>query len=378
MAFSAAATLQSALGLPTTSDGFQTNPDAFGSAFDNADEEISSAVDQAFSDFRLPSSTQLQAEAAEKLKSTGNADSFTSVSGEVSIIEENGQVIAASTSTGERLRVIGETTDQALPSSFIGATEDKTNEFKVILSAMPQISFGANLEKNLLDKFTLSVMPTISESRSASYKSFSPLHHPGEILKFENTSARQWSITGKLISRTVEEASLNLQIINTIRSWVMPFFGEGTFANMMTKPYLGAPPPIITLSAYGTKTIGPVKCVLESYSWDWPNDVDYLPTNEREPFPVIVNISLQLKEAWSPAEYSGFDISSYRQGILSSAFRSIPRSQIPNSQSQNAVPQTADQSRIDRSQSVNATQANINSGSSSNQGFIPNSGDREF
>lgn len=353
MAFSAASALQSALALPIAK---AANGGA--AAVGNA---INSTVSQATSNFNVPSSAQLQAEAAAKLKSTGNAANFSNLSNQVGITEQNGTVLATSLSTGAALAALGSVRKASLPSSFLGASSDRTNEFKVHLSSTPKIGIGSGTF-GILDEFTLNVMPSISESRSASYKSFSPLHHPGEILKFENTAARTWNITGKLIARTVAEASLNLRIVNTIRSWVMPFFGEGTFQKPRTKEYLGAPPPIITLKAYGGQTIGPVKCVLENYSWDWPNDVDYLPTDNGEPFPVIINISLQLKESWSPAEYSGFDIIEYREGRMPSAFRNISAAQIRNNAPQTAVPSEDDESRTSISEPQNAQQADVNAG----------------
>jgi hypothetical protein len=83
---------------------------------------------------------------------------------------------------------------------------------------------------------------------------------------------------------------------------------------------LGAPPPVLKLSGYGAKNISPIPVVLESYSTSWPNDIDYLPTNTGDPFPVIMEIELTLKESYSPAEYSKFNLFAYKTGDLSEAF----------------------------------------------------------
>ena len=174
-----------------------------------------------------------------------------------------------------------------------------------------------------LNEIVLEVMPSIGETRSAQYNAFSPLHHPGEILKYEHTSARTWSIDAIFISRTREEATRNLKIINTIRTWLMPFYGQGTLAQPATSAYLGAPPPILTITGLGDHVVGPVRCILENYNFSFPTDIDYIPTNDGTPFPVIFKPHMSFKEAWSPAEYSGFDLVQYRSGNLTSSFTAV-------------------------------------------------------
>ena len=170
--------------------------------------------------------------------------------------------------------------------------------------------------------------PRISESRNASYHEINILHHPGSILKYEKTGNRAWSVSARFISRTSSEASLNQYYLNTIRGWVMPYYGEGTEALAPDK--LGAPPPILKFSGYGPRNISPIPVVLETYDTSWPNDVDYIPTNDGAPFPVIMEITLSLKEAYSPAEFSKFDLYAYKTGDLSTAYGgSAPAAKTP-------------------------------------------------
>jgi hypothetical protein len=340
--------LQQSLQLP-----LQNAAAAGASAVGNA---INSVTAQATSALNKASPAQLVAEAANKLKQSGMAAGFTNVDKNVGIVKQNGTIMATNASTGKALAPLGAVATEGVPAGIPASAGDRTMEFKVQISSEPSF-IGAG---DFLNNITLNVMPTISEARSATYDAFSPLHHPGEILKYKNTSARTWTINARLITRTVEEATLNRKIINTLRSWVMPFFGEGTNQSNV-KQYLGAPPPILTLAAYGERMIGPVKCVLENYSWEWPNDCDYLPTDEGIPFPVIINLSLSLKESWSPAEYSGFNIVEYRIGNLPQAFSKIKASDIPNSTAQQATPQTGNASRTDISEPQTAGQRDVNS-----------------
>lgn len=168
------------------------------------------------------------------------------------------------------------------------------------------------------DYVRFDVSPRVSESRQANYHEINITHHPGTILKYEKTSSRSWTISARFVSRTQEEATINQEDLNIIRSWVMPFYGGGTEKN--DPSMLGAPPPVLKLSGYGAKNISPIPVVLESYSTSWPNDIDYLPTNTGDPFPVIMEIELTLKESYSPAEYSKFNLFAYKTGDLSEAF----------------------------------------------------------
>lgn len=175
------------------------------------------------------------------------------------------------------------------------------------------------------------VTPTIDESRSANYEHISPVHHPGTIQIYKNTEARQFNITVKLIARTAAEASLNVKYINAIRSWVMPYYGQGT-ANSSESTRLGAPPDILVFDVYGDKNIAALPVVLTSYHWVYPDMVDYIPTEEGIPFPTIMDISLSLVESYSPEEYTSFDITEYRTGNMATAysFSSLPNNTIPS------------------------------------------------
>lgn len=163
------------------------------------------------------------------------------------------------------------------------------------------------------------VSPTIDESRAANYEHIAPIHHPGTIQVYKNTESRQFNITAKLVARNSAEASLNIKYLNMIRAWVMPYYGQGTHASE-DGGRLGGPPDILLLNAYGLKNIAAVPCVLTSYHWVYPDQVDYIPTTDGIPCPTIMDISLSLIESFSPEEHTRFDITKYRQGDMISAY----------------------------------------------------------
>jgi hypothetical protein len=104
----------------------------------------------------------------------------------------------------------------------------------------------------------------------------------------------------------------------------MPFYGSGT-----EKSYnnlLGLPPPILKFSGLGKLNIPLTPVVLVNYTTSWPADIDYIPTEQGDPFPVIMEIDITVKESYSPAEFSRFDLFAYKQGNLEGAFKPFAKS----------------------------------------------------
>jgi hypothetical protein len=207
--------------------------------------------------------------------------------------------------------------------------------------------------------------PTVSENRNVNYASLDPLHAPGQIQVYKNTSSRNFQVSDiRILSRTVEEADRNLKKLWILRSWCMPRFGnsstldeaqrfsrearqDGFEFSKFDKPsdeaayfgteLLGAPPPILYLSAYsrnvgkvtshnkqGNTTnvwrqvqhINSVPVVIQQLTIPYPNDVDYITASNGTPMPIIMNIDIALMETHSPNAYEAFNLDAYRQGIL--------------------------------------------------------------
>jgi len=131
---------------------------------------------------------------------------------------------------------------------------------------------------------------SLTESRTANYDPWSLVHLPTDLYAYRNTSSRTWAISAMIVSRTPQEAEANSKILNTVRSWVLPDFAR-----------TGAPPEILTFSAYDDPNIDHVTCILQSYSWNYPADVDYVYLTKHK-MPIISTLSLNLMEIWSAAK----------------------------------------------------------------------------
>jgi len=247
-------------------------------------------------------------------------------------------------------------------ANAISTAEPTENQFKIRL-----VAAGAQSIEARRRGVTFEVTPELNETRTVQYEFLDPVHAPGQIAVYKRSMSRRFQLTSvKLVSRTPEEASINLAYLWTLRGWTMPAFGTERTGNKDTSrsaspqdsqgagaspeqrttsyisdiiqglsqgassEYLGAPPQVLQLSAYsrqGTtaqsanKSIGHlyrVPVVIESLGINYPTDCDYIPTAEDHPtpMPTVMMIDISLTETLSPNQLSNFNLSKYRRGDL--------------------------------------------------------------
>lgn len=196
-------------------------------------------------------------------------------------------------------------------------------------------------------------MPDITESRTIEYEAVSPAQAPAAFQKYKGTSSVQWTVNATLTSRTTDEATANLLILNRLRGWSMPYFGSRAQATYGDK--LGAPPPVLEFKGWRKQMVGPVPVVITSLNWTFPQDVDYIPANEQGateganqiPFPTVLKVSLSLVETFSTAQMNGFDLDQFKLGNFSNAWKPLRRNNDQlNFQTGNQAPSAQPQLQI--------------------------------
>jgi hypothetical protein len=216
---------------------------------------------------------------------------------------------------------------------------------------------SAKLGPGKVERVVWDATPEFSESRSVMYKNIDPIHAPGAIYQYANTGSRTFSIQGKFISRSINEATKTLAYIQYLRTWAMPVFGTAGKNDPAGENILGAPPAILLLTAYATgnpttaaaskqvnintnvdgtapnmknqadtpyntqvpaigNNIFEVPVVITGLEIPFPSDVDYIPTVNNIPVPTIVTVSLQLTETHSPNAYAKFNLQQFKAGNL--------------------------------------------------------------
>ena len=303
-------------------------------------------VSQKVQDFTKASKQKLESELAGTLSRQKLADGFTKLSSELDLKKINNKMAVLQRGSNTPLAEIQDIAPNDVTAA--GNSIGPTTNFKVRLVAYPQLGPEAG------DEVIFDIMPSISESHSAQYDTVDVVHHPGAILKYKSTSAREWSVTADFVSRTVQEATDNLRRLNLIRSWVMPFYGVGTGNTYAEK--LGGPPQILKFFGFGPKMIGEASVVLTSFNWAFEPEIDYIFAGDtpetRTPFPVHIRVQLQLSETWAPNQFTKFNLKDYREGNMPAAFGA-------SSMMQTRTSPEVDSSRVDTSQPQSATNASI-------------------
>ena len=244
------------------------------------------------------------------------------------------------------------TVDSLVDTAFRGGTSDLTSN-PFVAGAMQSIKDRTNKLSAAIAKATtgsasaiddhqvrleeigarnvviFQVMPEIVESHSVQYEAVAPSQSIGAFQKFKGTDSTQWTLNVTFIARNTYEATENLRNLNMLRGWTKPFFGNKIVSEYPGK--LGAPPPVLRFSGLREKLVGPVPVVITALNWNWPKDVDYLPTQIPArgatmssggfiPFPAVMDIQIQLVESLSTNEFNRFSLAEYRNGTMVSGF----------------------------------------------------------
>lgn len=208
-------------------------------------------------------------------------------------------------------------------SNAIGAAEARS-----AIGDAQQPDNGAHLVtltslNNSAEAVFFDIMPEVTEVRAVEYEVIAPPQMPGEFQKYKGTKSVAWTIIGTLTAATRAEAQRNLTFINLLRAWTVPFFGQ-----KQTGALLGAPPPVLQFSGW-RGLVGAVPVVLTGLNWNWPKDVDWLPTetsDERQqliPFPAVMNVNITVVESFSADQFNGFNLEEYRAGRMVGAFQPL-------------------------------------------------------
>lgn len=181
-----------------------------------------------------------------------------------------------------------------------------------------------NTTQAFTESLIFKTMPTIQESNSAQWDPApGTTHQPADTMVFKSSASRAYTISVKMIARDAYEADTTLRYMNILRAWTKPYFGRGTAAALLNdasgeaSKFLGAPPPILAIYAYGSMSLNGVTCVLQSVDFSWPDDCDYVPSSsvyDHQPVPVVMQFSMNFKETYSPLQLSNFNLFDYKEG----------------------------------------------------------------
>lgn len=205
------------------------------------------------------------------------------------------------------------------------------NDWRVRLSLAPNSQYLYNnpdagilaplkASKGVIFPYT----PTVATTYSANYEAYDLIHSNYRGLYYKNSRVGDISIRGMFTAQDTAEAQYLLAVIHFFRSVTKMFYGQD--------PERGTPPPLVYLSGFGEYQFNGHACVVNSFNYTLPNDVDYIKANNPN------NYGTSLFNRRTPTQ-SGFGGTSFA-GALRLANALLPKGAQPAAPKGNAISQS--------------------------------------
>lgn len=159
-------------------------------------------------------------------------------------------------------------------AAYFGST-DVDNDWRVRLSIPPIPEFQDSevlAPLQVLGNMVFPYTPTIQLSHSANYNEVGLTHQNYQFMAYENSRVDQIQISAPFNVEDGQQAKYWIAVLHYFRSVTKMFSGEDADA--------GNPPPIVKLNGYGEYVFNNVPVVVKSFSFDLPQDADYIPADQ--------------------------------------------------------------------------------------------------
>lgn len=114
--------------------------------------------------------------------------------------------------------------------------------------------------------------PVIQTSYKASYDNLELQHSNYKMYFYKNSSVEEIQLTADFTAQDTTEANYLLAVMHFFKSVTKMFYGQ----DGNNGPKAGTPPPVVYLNGYGTYQFNEHPCLVQSFSYTLPNDVDYI------------------------------------------------------------------------------------------------------
>ena len=153
--------------------------------------------------------------------------------------------------------------------------------------------------------------PKIDTAYKANYTTYDLTHSNYRGYFYQNSYVDAVNITCPFTAQSTDEANYLLAVIHFFRSVTKMFYGQDT--------QRGAPPPLVYLSGLGEYQFNDHACVVSSFNYTLPSDVDYI----RSGSPNINNTNLSTRRPLSAGGSSIFG------GLLGGALNRLANAGAP-------------------------------------------------
>lgn len=203
-------------------------------------------------------------------------------------------IFAAENSADDEAAAFRESLDQSDPNTAAAGTEAKRllaqnqetisnqrnnkangNDWRVRLRLAPNAQYLYNAEDpgilrplKITDGIIFPYTPNIETSYKAEYDPYSLTHSNFKGYFYKSSSVEPVNIRATFTAQDTAEANYLLAVIHFFRSATKMFYGQDTNR--------GAPPPLVFLSGLGEFQFNNHPCVISTFSYNLPADVDYI------------------------------------------------------------------------------------------------------
>jgi hypothetical protein len=151
------------------------------------------------------------------------------------------------------------------------------------------------------------VLPLVAFNYVANYSPQSLTHSNYASHFYESSAVQSIQITGDFPVQCVADGRVLLNTINFLKATTKMYFGTGANA--------GNPPPIVFLDGYGKPFMSRISCVVLSFQYSMPNDVDYIKCDNVR-LPTTSQLSVTLQPVISRSKAGKFNLNKYATGNL--------------------------------------------------------------
>jgi len=167
---------------------------------------------------------------------------------------------------------------QAAQQQAVRAAQKKianNGDWRVRLSLAPGANYLYNVDADgilaplaITNGVIFPYTPKIEMSYKADYESYALTHSNYKGYFYKSSYTDQVGITATFTAQDTTEANYLLAVIHFFRSVTKMFYGQD--------PQRGAPPPLVYLSGLGQYQFSQHPCVVTSFNYNLPSDVDYI------------------------------------------------------------------------------------------------------
>lgn len=163
---------------------------------------------------------------------------------------------------------------------FVARNSIQKDDWRVRLSLAPSAKYLYKAAKSgdllyplaATDGVIFPYSPTIQTAYRANYDPLDLMHSNYKLYFYKNSNIDEITLTADFTAQDTTEANYLLAVIHFFKSVTKMFYGQ----DGNNGPKAGTPPPLCYLNGYGQYQFNEHPCLVSNFTYNLPNDVDYI------------------------------------------------------------------------------------------------------